>query len=70
MAIALDLARPDSQETCPPLPQSGDPGWAKNAQVTVIFDGPAGFTQDQMDAMEQACNNWNASNGPQETDLV
>lgn len=62
LVIGLDVAtRGFTQQDCvPPLPTT-DPTWTNGAEVTVIFDADAQFTQEQRDAMEQACANWNAS---------
>jgi len=65
LAIGLGVATSDfAQQSCVSPPQSSDPSWTPGAQVTVIFDINAGFTQDQMNAMKQASENWNAADGP------
>lgn len=66
LVIVLDLStRGFAQQDCVPgtPPPSTDPTWKNGSEVTVIFDTNAHFTNDQRNAMTQACENWNASRG-------
>lgn len=67
LVVTLELANPGlAQQGCAAnVPSTNnDPTWAKGKQVTVIFDSASGLTQAQRDAIKQASENWNASNGP------
>jgi hypothetical protein len=64
VGMGLDLStRGFSQQSCDGVtpPPSTDPKWRNGAEVTVIFDTNAGFTDMQRAAMQQACENWNAA---------
>jgi hypothetical protein len=61
-ALLLFQPTTSAQSGCPDIPKLGQPHWEPNHPVAVVFQEDSNWTDDEINVMRRAFDNWNAAN--------